>query len=366
MKPFRLFWLVLFGAAAVRAQAPTPVPGSDYAPEELDQLLGPIALYPDPLVALILPAATVPSDIVLASRYLGAGGDPGQIDSQPWDDSVRALARYPAVIQWLDANLEWTRTVGEAFLQQPADVMKSIQQLRAQALAAGTLAGTPQQDIENEGGDILIEPAQPDEIYVPEYDPDAVYDPPAGYDGPFVTFSAGYPVGDWLDYECDWDDFGVWVGVWQPEWHYTRGWLRPAGGGGAGHAWRPAPGSSRKRMHPNPPASAYPRPRPMAGSPSLPHPAGAGLSAPAPRQASLPDVRGWNDSSAPAPAAKPANRGVPAAQGELFGGYNRGSVARDYSSRGEASRQAPVSAPSRPAPAPSRPVPSAPRGGERR
>ena len=77
-------------------------------PQQVDQLLGPIALYPDALVAIILPAAASPADIVLAQRYLSTGGDPDKIDDQPWSESVRALARYPMLIKWLDENLTWT------------------------------------------------------------------------------------------------------------------------------------------------------------------------------------------------------------------------------------------------------------------
>ena len=79
-------------------------------------MLGPIALYPDPLIAEILPAATLPSEVVMADRYIRGGGDPNQIDLQPWDPSIKALARYPAVLAWMDDNLAWTTDVGQAFL----------------------------------------------------------------------------------------------------------------------------------------------------------------------------------------------------------------------------------------------------------
>ena len=100
---------------------------------QLDQLLGPIALYPDPLIAQILPASTLPTQIVLADRYVSGGGDPNQIDQQPWDPSVQALARYPNVLKWMDDNLDWTTELGQAFLNQPQDVMDSIQRLRQSA-----------------------------------------------------------------------------------------------------------------------------------------------------------------------------------------------------------------------------------------
>ena len=141
--------LSCFLPGSVRAQAPpspvAPPPAaaesapSKLPPEALNQLLAPIALYPDALVALILPASTVPSDLVLAARYISSNGDPAQIANQPWDDSVKSLARYPDVVKWMDQNLEWTTQVGDAFLNQPADVMNTIQQLRA----TGNRRGNP-------------------------------------------------------------------------------------------------------------------------------------------------------------------------------------------------------------------------------
>ena len=143
--------------------------------QQLDQLLGPIALYPDPLIAQILPASTLPTQIVLADRYVSGGGDPNQIDQQPWDPSVQALARYPSVLKWMDDNLNWTTELGQAFLNQQPDVMDSIQRLRQSAYNLGNLQSTPQQQVINDGGDIEIVPADPQVIYVPVYQPDQVY-----------------------------------------------------------------------------------------------------------------------------------------------------------------------------------------------
>ena len=144
-------------------------------------------------------------------------GDPTLIDVQPWDDSVKALAHYPDVVTWMSDNLSWTKTLGDAFVRQPADVMKSVQQLRAQAKAAGTLVSTPQQTVVTDDSNIVIQPAQPNVIYVPQYDPTVVYVAPAyAYAGPFITFGVGYPVGPWLGFQCNWFAFGVWVGPWTP------------------------------------------------------------------------------------------------------------------------------------------------------
>jgi Protein of unknown function (DUF3300) len=191
---------------SMRGQEPASPPMPAYQPlsdAQLDQLLGPIALYPDPLIAKILPASTLPTQIVLADRYIGGGGDPNQIDQQPWDPSVQAVARYPTVLKWMDDNLSETTELGQAFLNQPSDVMSSIQRLRATADQLGNLQTTPQQQVTVDDNNIEIDPTAPDELYVPVYQPDQVYDSRA--DGPpFITFGTGCPIGDWLDSDCDW------------------------------------------------------------------------------------------------------------------------------------------------------------------
>jgi hypothetical protein len=232
-----------FLLGSLRAQAPPPASPAvaaesappRFSPEELNQLLAPVALYPDALVALILPASTVPSDLVLAARYLSSNGDPAQVANQPWDDSVKSLVRYPDVVKWMDQNLEWTTQVGEAFLDQPADVMNAIQQLRARAIAAGNLIDTPQQRIVKEKNCVCVRivPAEPEVIYVPQYDPDGVYvQPYAPYLRPALTFGVGFAVGSWLNYDCDWPRRRVCVGDWHPGWKHdwnpgwtwNRGW----------------------------------------------------------------------------------------------------------------------------------------------
>jgi hypothetical protein len=342
---------VLFVALGLALSARAQAPADSYSPEQLDQLVGPIALYPDPLVALILPASTVPSDVSLAAEYLASNGDPAGIDSQPWDPSVRGLAHYPDVVKWMAGNLDWTQALGAAFVQQPADVMKSIQQLRAQALAAGTLVNTPQQQIDVEGDDIRIVPTQPDVIYVPDYDPDVVYDVPTGYTGSFVTFGPGFPVGPWLGYECDWDDFGIWVGPWQRGWAYRQDWRTGAGG----NAWRPDPGRAAPVVRNfYRPGSSPPHPGPIARAPAAMGRPSVAPRAPVAIPSSRPDYRGRPESEAPRPV-------TPAPASSLFGGYNRGTETRDFSNRGQASRQAPVRSPAR-VEAPARAAPAG--GGE--
>ena len=191
-------------APSVRAQVPPPMPA--YLPQntvQLDQLLGPIALYPDPLIAQILPASTMPTQIVLADRYVTGGGDPNQIDQQPWEPSVQALARYPSVLKWMSDNLNWTTELGQTFLNQQPDVMSSIQRLRASANNLGNLQSTPQQQVVHDGGNIEIVPADPQVIYVPVYQSDVVYYQ-TGHGSPFITFGIGFAIGGWLDCDFNW------------------------------------------------------------------------------------------------------------------------------------------------------------------
>ncbi len=336
MKASFLLPLTLCLAFSVRAQ----VPDATYSPQQLDQLLGPIALYPDPLVAVILPASTAPADVTLAANYLAANGAPDGIDAQSWDASVKALARYPDVLKWMSGNLEWTQALGAAFTQQPADVMKSIQQLRVQARAAGSLVTTPQQQVVLEGDNIRIVPAQPNVIYVPAYDPAIVYETPVGYDGPFITFGVGFPVGAWLGYQCDWDDYGIWVGPWNSGWAYNREWRDSRYRGNAWRAWQPDPRRSRAIVRNfYRPEGRLPSPGFAAGYRAPVRQAGVAQRPAISRAPSGPDFRG-RAVAMPRPAG-------PAPSSNLFGGYSRGTQTRAFSTRGQVSRSAPVRTPSR-------------------
>ncbi len=198
--------------------------GALLTPDALDQILKPIALYPDPLLAEVFTAATLPSQIVLADRYIAQGGDVNAAAQEPWDPSVQALVHYPTVLKWLDDNLAWTTDVGQAFLNQQQDVMNSIQRLRAQAQAEGNLKSTPQENVVADAGAVEIVPTDPAVIYVPVYPWDTIYDDP----GIYCTFGIGFPIGPWLGYDWDWRN------------HHIIAW-------GAGHArpgdwWQRAPG----------------------------------------------------------------------------------------------------------------------------
>ena len=190
--------------------AATPQISVALSPQQVNQLAAPIALYPDPLLAEMLPASTYPWEVVEAARWLAAYPNPSgiMIDLQTWDPSVKALLHYPTVLGYMSDNLAWTEALGVAFLNQQQDVMQAIQQLRALALAAGTLQTTAQQQIILQGGDIYIEPVNPQLLYVPEYNPNVVYSAPAvGIPAGLsllVSFSRGWQIGAWLDNDCDW------------------------------------------------------------------------------------------------------------------------------------------------------------------
>jgi len=227
--PLALAALVAISPWGYAQTGPGPQNSDQYeqlSPDALDELVAPFALYPDALIALILPASTVPSDLTLASRYLANGG--AGFETQSWDDSVISLSRYPEVVTWMDENLAWTTAVGSAFVAQPVDVMNSVQRLRAAAAAAGNLDDTPEQrvvrEVVEETTYIRIVPAQPNVIYVPTYDPVVVYYPqPPNYVGNVINFGFGFAMGSWLNYDCDWGRRGIYRGDYNPGWNHYGG-----------------------------------------------------------------------------------------------------------------------------------------------
>lgn len=226
MKFLRPPTLLIASVLCTQALAEPTYPDEPLPPDQVEQLVSPIALYPDPLVALILPASTFPSDVVLAARVLERGGQPSDTAREPWDESVRALARYPEVIDYLDDHLEWTRRLGQCFMDQPDDVMDAIQQVRLRAQAAGLLRDTPQQRIVIEEDEVCIVPANPQVIYVPRYDPWILYRPGITYYGrdAFITFGLGWSVGAWLSFDCDWRGRAVRVVNRPDHWYHAPRW----------------------------------------------------------------------------------------------------------------------------------------------
>ena len=206
---------------------------ASYTPQQIDNLVGPIALYPDALLAQVLVASTFPDQIDDAVRYVRANGTNG-IDAQPWDVSVKAVAHYPTTLNMMADKLDWTTALGQAYAGQSSDVMASVQHLRAMANSQGNLVSTPQQTVAVNNGNYAITPAQARVIYVPVYDPVVIYTRPVyfarGFGG-FWSFGVGFPIGAWLSYDCDWYGRRVYYQGWRDDdWYgdewYDNGWRR--------------------------------------------------------------------------------------------------------------------------------------------
>jgi hypothetical protein len=177
------WWVVralalLLAASAASAQDRVP-----FRQEELDQMLAPVALYPDSLLSQVLMASTYPLEVVQAARWSRANpGLSGQdavraVERMDWDPSVKSLTAFPQVLHRMDEKLEWTERLGEAFLAQQADVMDTIQGLRRRAEAAGNLGTDDRMRVARQDGVIAIEPPAPGVLYVPYYNPLVVYGP---------------------------------------------------------------------------------------------------------------------------------------------------------------------------------------------
>ena len=181
-----------------------------FSPDQLDNMLAPIALYPDPLLAQVLVAATLPDQIDEAARFVRADSNTEDIDGQNWDVSVKAVAHYPTVLNMMADQLDWTSALGQAYVNQNDDVMASIQRLRAEAQAAGNLDSNGQMQVTDDDGAIDIWPEEPTFIFVPEYDPSVVYTQRVA-----IYFGSGYRIGSWLNYDFDWRAHRVIYQGWQ-------------------------------------------------------------------------------------------------------------------------------------------------------
>ncbi len=214
------------------AQAVAPA-GQTLAPQQLDSLVAPVALYPDPILSQMLVASTYPLQIVEAGRWLSQNANlqgQARVDAarqQPWDASVQALVMLPDVLNRLNQDVNWTSELGNAFLTQQAGVMDAIQRMRQKAEAAGVLQSTPQQTVStttvNGQTYIVIEPASPEMVSIPQYNPAAVWGPAPAYypypsmyyppvaTGALIGFGAGIAVG------------AIWGGGWGA-WGWNAGW----------------------------------------------------------------------------------------------------------------------------------------------
>jgi uncharacterized membrane protein YgcG len=232
------------GGCATEADQPEIQPVAQAAPQAsgrsttvtqpsadtLDQLVAPIALYPDALVAQVLAAATYPAEVVEADRWMQEHRDlkgdalAQAVDPQSWDPSVKALTQFPSVLEMMDKNLSWTSSLGDAYVAGQQNVLDAVQVMRRRAQQAGNLKSTQQENVTTDGQTIAIEPTDPEVVYVPEYDPWVVYGEPLPYypawvgipglyvDGPGIAFGLGIGIGVFGGFGWGWHHWGT-------DWH---------------------------------------------------------------------------------------------------------------------------------------------------
>jgi hypothetical protein len=309
--------------------------------QALMNLVGPIALYPDALVAVILPASTEPVQIVEAERFLDARKTDSSLEpSKSWDPAVVSLVNYPSIIQRMNANLDWTQKLGDAVVRDQEGVMEAIQHFRQRAYQAGTLKSNDKVDVEAEpsadgpGPTIVINSTNPEAVYIPTYNPSTVAvhnsSPVIVYSDPYpyyyyddAAFFTGAFLGAAMAYGIAWDNWGIYN--WQP----------PPG---------PRPGP------PDPDPSPGPRPRPGH------HPQPGPRPVPDPSSDVRPGANGGGERWHPETAWHPSHDAIERAgarvnagggrelgrrsfeqRGNMFSGNELGSRAGEFQRRGNAS-----------------------------
>lgn len=274
----------------VSTDAPPPLGAA-----ELDALVAPIALYPDPLIAQILTAATYPLEVVEAAHWLedpsnaALTGDSltAAVEHEDWDLSVKSLIPFPDTLRMMERNLQWTEQIGDAFLAQQTDVMDSIQRLRERAISTGSLQSSAQQTVWNQDDGIVVEPASPDVVYVPYYDPFVVYGPwpwpdyapfsfppPAGVylSGPTIVFGIGFAViRPWWGWSYwNWRQHGLFIPPHPPNtWPLRPGPWRHDPDHRRGLPYRDRDHAPAHTEHPVTPERAPRPPIPPAGQPRV-------------------------------------------------------------------------------------------------
>ena len=350
--------------------APPPAAPVKRSAAELEKLVAPIALYPDPLIATILPASVYPLEIVQAARFVADTNNLAKLDEQPWDTNVKAVARVPEVIKKMNDDLSWTMELGEAFLAQDKDVMDAMQSLRARAQQVGTLKTTPQQvvtvtnlvvqsTVEQQvvvvtNTIVQIQPSNPQVVYVPTYNPAVVYaPPPPTYVGPppVVSFAAGVAVGAIIANNCDWHYGGCYHGDVNIDIDRTVNVNRNANvntttagarvsSTGAQQKWQPD--QSRLSRSGTPAASTSVASQQARGWDSGPSGRSAGSGNARPSASTVPAARPAPSAGpsrpSPAPSASPAPASRASSSGNAFSGASNGARASAASSRGASSR----------------------------
>ncbi len=196
MKALRFLLIPLLGCSILAGGLSLHAQGRTYSPDQVTQMVAPIALYPDALMSQVLMASTYPNQVVETDQWVRA--NPGltgsALDSAlataTWDPSVISLSKFPTVLDRMAQNITWTTDLGNAFLYQRTDVMDAVQDLRSAAYQNGTLRTTEQERVVVEGPDIVIQPSTPEVIYVPVYQPSVVY-------GSYWNYPSYYYPGVW-------------------------------------------------------------------------------------------------------------------------------------------------------------------------
>jgi hypothetical protein len=197
-------------------------PPAAFSLEELDNIVGRFALYPDDLVGIVLAASTYPDQVLQAARYLqDLKRDPFLSPNEDWDPSVLGLLNYPEILNMMADDIDWTAALGDAVYSQKRDVMESIQYFRNRAYAAGNLRSNSRHTVILEGQNILIRSVDPDAVYVPRYDPQIVIyrqprppiiyysNPYPWYFNPIAPFFTGWYLGYGISYNCGWRNYYI-------------------------------------------------------------------------------------------------------------------------------------------------------------
>ena len=379
---FLAFWMMLAGAVAY-AQAPAAsggvAPATD--PAQLDQLVGPIALYPDDLVGIILPGSTYPVEIVQADRFLDKRKNDKNLKlNDAWHDSVKSLLNYPDVVKKMSTDLDWTTALGEAVVADQGGVLEAIQRFRRRVQAAGNLKSDDKQTVVVEKEVIQVVQANPEVIYVPQYNPSTIvvaggYPSYGYYPAPYPVYYYPYPPGAAFATGLIWGAAitAAWNGGHYAT-HYgggnnninvNRNTTINTGNINTGNVNRSAQGTAWKSdKQPGQVSGAAGRPANTARTGDLPGGANrqgggaanaaAGGARPATQPASRPnagsndrasssDFGGGGARQASQPDSRPSagsyDRGAQNRGGDAFGGYDSGRNARTDSSRGAASRE---------------------------
>jgi hypothetical protein len=287
-------------------------------------------LYPDALVAQILAAAAYPTQIVEAERFLQQNpnlkdkelGD--AVNQQDWDPSVKALTQFPSVLSNLDKNLSWTSELGDANYNQQAEVMRAVQFMRQKAREAGNLKTTPQQTVTDEGSDLEIQPANPNVVYVPTYDPELIYGYPVGLwpgfypwwgvGGPYLSFGVGFGIGPFFGFGWGWPAWGF---------NWGGGFLRY---GGVRYGFHSQAFYNRNAYFHGNYRGFAPYARGDRGARGFAAPGARGYAGAGARGFAAPGARGYAGSGA-----------YSGTRSGALSGYSRGGYARGYSSRGRSS-----------------------------